>query len=329
MNFIGIDVSKQKLDCSLIRSNLPDKPLHKTVPNTQEGVTALLDWAQKKAGCDISELHAILEATGPYHEVAAETLFNAGSKVSVVNPAYTKNFAKSLGLKTKNDRADATVLAKYGLKMHAELGIWQPPPPHYRQLRSLLGRKKALETDVQRERNRLEKYQAAAHTEAFVSASVERSIKHMETELELLEQAIETHIQVNPELAHNRELLYSVKGVGDVLSSLLLPVLQPGRFDSAPQVAAYLGLVPVEHQSGSSVNGRPHLSKAGDSTLRSKLYMPMLSAIRYNPDIKALYERLLAKGKSKKCAVCACMRKLVHICFGVLKHQTTYSPKVA
>lgn len=328
MNFIGIDVSKQKLDCSLIRSNLPNKPLHKTVPNTPEGVAVLLEWAQKKADCDIGEFHTILEATGPYHEIAAETLFKAGCKVSVVNPAYTKNFAKSLGLKTKNDRADAAVLAKYGLKMQTEPDTWQPPPLHYRQLRKLLGRKKALETDLQREKNRLEKYQAA-HPESFVVESVERTIKHLEAELELLEHAIETHIQVNPELAHNRELLQSVNGVGGVLSSLLLPVLQPGRFDSAPQVAAYLGPVPVEHQSGSSVNGRPHLSKAGDSTIRAKLYMPMLSAIRYNPDIKALYERLLAKGKSKKCAVCACMRKLVHICFGVLKHQTPYSTKAA
>jgi len=90
----------------------------------------------------------VLEATDSYHEMLAETVFNAYCKVSVVNPAYTKYFAQSLGLKTKNDRVDSTVLAKYALKMHTELNLWQPPSPVYRQLRSLLSRQKALETDL-------------------------------------------------------------------------------------------------------------------------------------------------------------------------------------
>ena len=328
MNFIGIDVSKQKLDCSLIRSNLPNKPLHKTVANTPEGVTSLLAWAANKAHCEISEFHVILEATGPYHEIAAESLFEAKCKVSVVNPALTRNFAKSLGYKTKTDKVDAHVLARYGLERHAELQIWTPPAPQYRQLRILQLRKHALEADLQREHNRLEKLQAS-RPESFVVESLERMIQHLESELALLEQAIETHVQAHPKLEHDRKLLQTIQGIGHVMSTLLLPVLQPGRFDKAPQVAAYLGVIPVEHQSGTSVNGRPHLSKAGDATIRAKLYMAAITAVRYNPDVKALYERLLAKGKSKMAALGAAMRKLVHICFGVLKTQTPYTPKVA
>lgn len=328
MNFIGIDVSKQKLDCSLIRSNLTNKPLHKTIANTPEGITALLTWARHKAHCETSDFRVVLEATGPYHEIAAESLFEAKCTVFVVNPARARDFAKSLGYKTKTDKVDAGVLARYGLERHAELKSWAPPPPEYRQLRALQIRKQALETDLQREHNRLEKFQAS-RPDAFVVESVERMIKHLESELDLLEQAIETHVQAHPELDHDRKLLQTIPSIGHVMSTLLLPVLQPERFDKAPQAAAYIGVVPVEHQSGTSVNGRSHLSKAGDATIRAKLYMAAITAIRYNPDVKALYERLLAKGKSKMSALGAAMRKLVHICFGVLKTQTPYSPRTA
>ena len=109
----------------------------------------------------------------------------------------------------------------------------------------------------------------------------------------------------------------------------MLPVLQPRRFINAPQAAAYLGLIPVEYQSVSRINARPRLSKAGNPTIRAKLYMAAIVASKYNPDVKALYERLLAKGKSKMSALGACMRKLVHICFGVLKYQTLFSPRTA
>lgn len=328
MNFIGIDVSKQKLDCELIRADIPDKPLQKVVGNTTEGATALLTWASNKARCDVSELHVVLEATGPYHEIVAEALFKAGCKVSVVNPAYTKHFARSLGIKTKTDGVDAHVLARYGFNMQAELRLWQPPPPQYRQLQTLQRRKHALEADLQRERNRLEKLQAS-HTDNFVIESVERMIAHLQSELELLAQATESHIQAHSDLERDRNLLLSIKGVGGVLSLLLLPILRPGRFSHAPQAAAYLGVIPVEYQSGSSIDGPPRLSKAGNSIVRAKLYMAAITAARYNPDVKALYDRLLAKGKSKKSALGAAMRKLVHICFGVLKTKTPYSPKAA
>ena len=109
----------------------------------------------------------------------------------------------------------------------------------------------------------------------------------------MLEQALETHVQAHPDLNHDRGLLQSIQGV------LLLPILHPGRFKDAPQAAAYLGLVPVEHQSGTRVKGGPRLSKAGNATVRAKLYMAAIVAARYNPDVKALYERLVAKGKSK------------------------------
>jgi transposase len=328
MNFIGIDVSKQKLDCALLRGNLPEKPLQKAVANSIDGAQALLDFACWKAGCAPADLHIVLEATGVYHEIIAEALFHAGCKVSVANPARTKNFAKGLGVNAKNDKTDAAVLARFGLMMQAELALWQPAPPHCRRLKGLQSRKHALESDLQRERNRLEKLRAT-RSETLAIDSACRMILHIENELALFNLAIEDCIQAHPNLARDRELLQSIPGVGEVISAILLPVLQPCRFESAPQAAAYLGLVPVEHQSGTSVRGRPRLSKAGCPVIRAKLYMAAIVAAQYNPDVKALYQRLLDKGKSKMSALGAAMRKLVHICFGVLKHQMPYSPKTA
>jgi transposase len=131
--------SKQKLDCSLLRPGAPDKPLHKVVENTPEGVAKLLEWATGKAECEASQLHSIMEATGPYHEAAALTLFNTGCKVSVVNPAHAKYFAKGLGgksnpsarLRARNDKLDAQALARFGLMTNPP--AWQPPAPEYRR----------------------------------------------------------------------------------------------------------------------------------------------------------------------------------------------------
>lgn len=327
MNFIGCDVSKQKLDCALLCAS--DKLLNKTVANSAAGVQELLAWVAKKAALAPESLHVVLEATGPYHEIAAQALFDAGCRVSVVNPAYPKHYAQSQGIKTKTDRADAAVLARYGQATPAsKLRLWQPPAPVYRQLQTLHNRRQALLADLQRERNRQEKL-LATQGDDFVSASLQRMLAQFEKELELVDQAIETHIAAHPDLQRDRGLLQSIPGVGEAVCRVLLPVLQSGRFENARQAAAYLGLRPVSEQSGTSVKTRPRLSKAGNSRVRATLYLPAVAATRYNPHIRALYERLLANGKAKMAALGACMRKLVHICFGVLKTQTPYSPSAA
>ena len=116
---------------------------------------------------------------------------------------------------------------------------------------------------------------------------------------------------------------------GRQVGTHLLVILPSHAFLSAEQLAAYVGWVPVERQSGTSVRGRPRLSKAGPARVRAILYMAAVVAIRYNPHIKSLYERLLARGKAKKAALGAAMRKLVHLCFGVIKTRTPYQANYA
>ena len=326
MTVIGIDVSKQKLDCAWLKEESSGKVKCKVFANTAPGHQALMDWSMTQTGLSIGALHFVMEATSVYHESLAHHLFKAGAKVSVVNPARIKSYAKSLGVQTKTDKKDSAIVARYGVKQAPRL--WRPEAGEVKQLKALLGRLSALEKDIQRERNRVEKIQASVNT-AIVLKSIQGVLAHLEKEKQRIEQQIHDHIDQHPDLKQDRELLKSIPGIGPVLSRLMLTLIRSRDFQRASQCAAFVGLVPVHRESGSSVRGRPRLSKAGNSQVRAKLYMAAVSAIQHNPDVKALYQRLVSAGKSKMSALCAAMRKLVHICFGVLKHQTTYQPQVA
>jgi transposase len=235
-----------------------------------------------------------------------------------------KFYAQGLGVRNKNDKKDSVVLARYGSRENPKL--WQPEAQEIRTLKALLARFDGIEKDLQREKNRQEKAVISLAPDEVIY-SLAQMIGLLETEQQRLEKLIEDHINKHNNLKENKALLESIPAVGNVIATRMLMVIGSRQFDDAHQCAAYLGLVPVQHESGSSVKGRAKLSKAGNPVIRAKLYMAAVVAIRYNPDIKAQYERLTSKGKSKMSALGAAMRKLVHICFGVLKHQQPYQPQ--
>jgi transposase len=229
-------------------------------------------------------------------------------------------------VRSKNDKKDSVVLARYGV--NEKPGRWQPEAIVIRTLKALLARFDSIEKDLQRERNRQEKA-AVSQAPQAVLGSLAQIIGTLDAERQQLEKLIEEHINHHKQLKQNKALLESIPGVGKVIATQMLMVISSRPFDSASQCAAYLRLIPVQHESGSSVRGRSKLSKAGNPAIRAKLYMTAVVATTYNPDIKAQYERLTRNGKSKMSALGAAMRKLVHICFGVLKHQQPYQPQVA
>ena len=323
---IGIDVSKAKLDCLWIRDLSAMKVKSKVHQNTPTGHKSLLEWARKHSGKNVSELHFVMEATGIYHEALAYALHDAGAQVSVVNPAWIRSYAKSLGGHSKNDKKDSVVIARYGMTQSPLL--WVPEPHKIRELKALIARCDAVKQDIQREVNRLEKAVTSG-----VSAEVRTSIATVRAQLEKeknrLDALIDDHIDNHPDLKKDRELLESIPAVGPVISRTMVAVIHSRSFTRASQCSAFLGLTPVENQSGTSVYGPPRLSKRGDARVRGKLYMAAVVATLHNPDIRNQYNRLINNGKSKKSALCAAMRKLVQICFGVLKHQVPYQPQLA
>ena len=283
----------------------------------------LLHWLQEHTGESVEQLHVFLEATGIYHEPLAYWLYDQGAVVYVLNPAQVRHHAQGGGVRSKTDRKDSMMLARYGYERSP--APWQPEPPEVRELRRLVERLDTVEADIQREENRLEKAQFNRDTQA------EESIHHMlaalREERDRLRAAIDDHFGNHPHLKQDRALLETIPGIGRVLSSYLVVALRSRAFASARQAAAFFGLVPIAEQSGTSVRKRAHLSKAGSPRLRAKLYMAAVTATRYNPDIRAQDLRLGKRGKAKMAAIGAAMRKLVHIAYGVLKSQTVYQPQ--
>jgi len=327
MIYLGIDVSKAKLDCCLLLNLEDGKRKTKCVPNTTRGFSDLLRWVDKQ-GVARSDVRVLMEGTGVYHTPAATALSDAQVSVSILNPARVRDYAKSMGVQTKNDKADSIVIALYGAKHPEKLIVWQAPSPQARTLQALLARREALERDLQRERNRKEKA-AFVDTPQRITESLEQSIAFIKEQIKKLSKDIDQHIKRNPELKEDLTLLTSIPAVGPKTGLQMLSILHHHLFKRAEQLSAYIGLNPVEYTSGSSVFRRPHLSKAGPGKVRATLYMAAVVATRHNPVIKALYERLIARGKSKMSALGAAMRKLVHLCFGVLKNRTPFNPNYA
>ncbi|MFC4878269.1 IS110 family transposase [Microbulbifer halophilus] len=326
MEAVGIDVSKKKLDVCWLRDASTVKVKSRVFNNDEAGRRALLDWLQKQTKRSPHELGVMLEATSVYHEAVAYFLYEAGVRVHVANPHHVSEFGKSLGKRSKTDKKDSIVLARFlDSRSHTE---WVPEAEEVRYLKALLSRLHALDTDIQRECNRQEKAEIQQASDQ-VLISITKVLQALEGERKRLEQEIDDHFDDHPGLKSDRKLLESIPGIGRVISSELTAVLRSRNFENAGQAAAFVGLVPVERQSGTSVRGRPSLSKAGSGRLRAKLYMGAVVAIRFNERIKAHYERLVAKGKSKMSALGAAMRKLVQMAYGVLAHQTSYDPQWA
>lgn len=323
MAHIGIDVSKKKLDCLWLRDAQARKVKTKVFSNQHTHYPALLDWLIRQTKESPEDLHVYLEATGIYHEPLSYWLHQAGVAVYVINPARARDFAKSTGLKNKTDRADSQALALFGATQPQQR--WVPEAEEVRELKRLVARRDAVQQDIQREKNRLEK--ALFSRDSQAATSISHVLTALEQEDKRLQQAIEDHLDQHDHLKRDRQLLASIPGIGPLLSTRLVAALRSRAFTSARQAAAFVGLVPMHHASGHSVEKKPRLTKMGSARLRQKLYMGAVVALRHNPDIQAQYARLRAAGKPTMAALGAAMRKLVHIAFGVLRTQTEYRPQ--
>lgn len=325
--YIGVDVSKHKLDVAWLKDLSSMKVKTKVFDNNPKTFAQIVEWLKTNFGTEVcfSDIHIIMEATGIYHENLAYFLHDLGFAVSIANPAFVKSFADSLGVRQKTDKKDSIMLARFGATTHPD--IWIAPSAEARMLKSLLTRLDALQADLQREYNRKEKAEAT-DTPQIVKQSIDAVIGHLEQAIAKLNNDIDNHISHHPKLRQEQNLLQSIKGVGQVVSRQMLSLFNTKQFNNAKQVSAFLGLIPKQEQSG-IFKGKSRLAKTGNAQLRAKLYMATVVATKHNPDIKHQYERLQQNGKCKMQALCACMRKLVQICFGVIKHQTPYQCQIA
>ena len=318
MDILGIDVSKSKFDVALLRDN---EYVLATFDNDSVGFVKLRKWLKKRK---VNELHACLEATGRYGDDLALYLHEAGYRVSIANPARIHAYAVSQLKRNKTDREDAKLIAHFCATQDPEL--WTPPSQAQQELQAMVRHLESLQTMRQQESNRLQ----AGVPSMAVRETLEAHIVFVDEQIKQLTQRIRDHIDHHPDLKQQKDLLTSIPGIADVTATKLLaeiPSLE--RFHGASQLAAYAGLTPRQHQSGSSVFRRGRMAKTGNAHLRRALYMPALVALRWNPTIMVFADRLRERGKHKMVIVGAVMRKLLHIVYGVLKSQRPFDPNYA
>ena len=317
--WVGIDVSQNTLDACLLP--VPNgKTRTASFDNTSDGHAALTAWADTHAGD--ATLGFCLESTGAYGEALATALADAGRHVAVVNPARVKYAGLMRGQGNKTDKADAKLIAEYAARERP--AAWHPPRAEVRELQALSRRRDDLRQLAAREKTRL----ATPGLTPAAQKSITRTLAFLEKEADRLQAQTDDLIAASERLRADDALLRTIPGIGPVAAHAILAELpDPSRFDSAQQAAAYAGLAPREYRSGTSVKKRTRLSKAGNARLRKALYLPAMTAIRFNPLVGAFYARLLEAGKSKMAALGACMRKLLMIAYGVLKSRTAFDPK--
>jgi transposase len=253
-----------------------------------------------------------MEATGVYWGAVAEYLAEQGMKVSVINPAQIKAFGESRIVRTKTDKVDAKLIATFCFERHPS--TWRAPTVSEQALRAMVLRLEALQTMRTQESNRLEVAREA------VKLDIVQHIEWLDNEMKRLSKKIRDHICDDPDLSDKQRLLDSIPGVGErTIASFLAFYADLNRFSNARQAAAFAGLDPRHHESGSSVKGKPRLSKIGHVFLRKMLYMPAIVTLYKTTWGKRFRERLEASCKAPKLIIGAMMRKLIHVAFGVLK----------
>jgi transposase len=302
--FVGIDVANAQLDIAVRPSGE-----RWAVPNAPDGCMTLVERLQA-----VQPTLIVLEATGGLERAATAALATAGLPVVVVNPRQARDFARATGQLAKTDALEARALAHFA-------DVIRPTPrplpdTQTQALRALLGRRQQLIGMRTAEQNRL------AGTHVYLAKDIEAHMAWLNERLATLDDDLETLLRASPGWRDNDDLLQSAPGIGPVCARTLLLELPELGTLTRQQIAALVGVAPLNCDSG-TLRGR-RMIWGGRAPVRTVLYMGTLVATRSNPRIKAFYERLLAAGKVKKVALTACMRKFLTILNAMLKHRTPW-----
>lgn len=303
-DYVGIDVAKDKLDVAELGQKATREAL-----NTKRGITGLV-----KKMCQLKPKLIVVEATGGYEEALVLSLFAAGLPVALVSPQRVRQYAKARGLLAKTDKLDAQNLAEYGKNIQPRLFVAKSEEG--RRLSAIIGRRRQLADMQKAEKNRLR----TAYLE--MRGSIQTVIDCLETEIKYLDAEMRKFMKEHADFGEREKLLRSAKSIGPVTAATLLADLpELGKLDRK-QIAALVGVAPMNHDSGKKRGYRK--TKGGRPEVRSVLYMSALSAIRYNPTIKAQYEQLVKRGKEKKVAITACMHKMLTILNAMMRDQLPF-----
>ena len=293
--YIGIDVAKNHLDVCIL-------PLNKTkrFKNNELGILSLIEFIGDNKKIE----RIILEPTGGYEEFVLETLANKGYQISMVNASQIRAFARANGILAKTDKIDAKVLADYGMKLPSRLYI--PLPMELKRLKKYVTRRRQLLHMLVEEKNRLKK-----ERDGEIIKLIEETLKFLNVQKEFLEQRIIKGIEQNEKLKRMKEILTSLKGIGDITAAILMTeVPELGKLGNN-QISKLIGVAPLNRESG-MMRGKSKIY-GGRGYVRDSLYLAALPAIRFEPKLRDFYLRLKNNGKPGKLAVIAVVRKMITI----------------
>lgn len=319
----GIDLAKLTLQVAIWgHQDLEERTVH-SYDRNRRGIKQMLAWLQGMLPAG-KRLAIVMEATGSFAEEVAEWVLDLDPavRIAIVNPGQTSAFIHSLGFRNKTDDLDAKALAQYGQERHPP--VWIRPSKEMKALKDLVRTRADLVHARTAMKVRLDDHERTAKAAGMALTQV---IESLTDQIAVLDRAIEKHVAGHTELAHDVGRLTSIKGVALVTATTILVELGDlRRFTSSRQLTAFAGLSPKQRQSGTSLNGRAHMCKMGSGRARAALYMAAGSAARFNPDLKATYEQLQAKGKPKRSALGAVMRKLLVLMRAVLVADHDWVP---
>ncbi len=321
--FVGIDVSARTFTlASLPSGETPSRS--RTFDQTPSGFDELTRHLLALES-DPTAILVVMEATGTYWMRFALALIDAHIPVSVINPAQAHDFAKALLKRSKTDAIDAQTLAELAARLQPQ--PWTPPPPISNEVQQRLVRRDALVDARTQFRNQLHALERHPIIIESVQTRLQELIATLTEQIAEVEQEISAALERDAAWATAAAYLATIKGLGMLTIAWLLTATSNFTQTATPEAAAnYAGLVPQLRASGRSVRGRPSIGHSGHARLRQALYMATLSAIQHNPLIKAFYQRLIAKGKAKKVAICAAARKLLRIAWAVATKKQSFDP---
>lgn len=317
---IGVDIAKLSFDIYFLHRN---GAYYQRFDNNTQGFGAFLGFIMQSLASNdkLPPLCLIMEATSIYWQGLALWAYQLGLMVSVINPNFIRAYAKSLGIRTKTDKQDAKLLARYG--RHENPKLWQPGRPTDNALIALNHERHYHKKELMRTKTRLET--ANHYNNPFIC----QAIGYLESQLLAIDKQIWHIIHEDPTLCHRATLLATIPGVGKKTVPFLLALIGDSlKFDSSKHLASYVGLVPRLHESGTSIRKQSHIGHSGRADIREILYLPAVVASfgRY-PAYKSFVTRLQNKGKCKQQIIIAVMRKILTIAWAVIRYDTPYDPK--
>ena len=307
-HYFGIDISKDVFDV------MSQTGIHYQFKNTEKGFVNFLKILNKHS-------HCVMESTGYYHYRLAYFLVDNSIQVSVENPLSIKRFGQMKLSKIKTDKADAKMICQYAQKV--TLQLWKGESKDQQECLQIIRMLSVYSKQSTALKNKIHGETTLGNINTVVVKSIKRSLKWIKKEVDLLEKKLLDIVKKTHQELLTR--LESIPGLGRK-TSLMLIVLTDGftRFETASALCCYSGLTPTIRQSGSSIKGRPRISKMGNPKLRNLLFMCSFTACKHNKNCKAIYDRIVAKGKSKKLALIAVCNKLLKQAFAVAKSGLPY-----